>query len=105
MCIRDRSYEVGAGNMLVGLDESVETLTAGESTTFTSQLLGGDYEGQDAEVEVSITAVKERELAAADDDFAQLASEFDTIAELRESLAEPVSYTHLDVYKRQTESS
>ena len=85
------SYEVGAGNMLVGLDEAVETLTAGESTTFTSQLLGGEYEGQDAEVEVSIIAVKERELAVADDDFAQLASEFDTIVELRESLAEQVA--------------
>lgn len=82
------SYEVGAGNMLVGLDEAVETLTAGETTTFTSQLLGGEYEGQDAEVEVTITAVKERELAEADDDFAQLASEFDTVQELRESLAE-----------------
>lgn len=81
------SYEVGTGNMLVGLDEAVETLTAGESTTFSSQLLGGEYEGQDAEVEVTVTAVKERELAEADDDFAQLASEFDTIQELRESLA------------------
>src|SRR5690606_32121326 len=66
------SYEVGSGNMLKGLDEAVETLTAGESTTFTSELLGGEYEGQDAEVEVTVTAVKERELAAADDDFAQL---------------------------------
>ena len=95
------SDEVGAGNMLVGLDEAVETLTAGESTTFTSQLLGGDYEGQDAEVEVSITAVKERELAAADDDFAQLASEFDTIAELRESLAEQVAQAAVFAQGRQ----
>ena len=95
------SYEVGAGNMLVGLDEAVETLTAGETTTFTSQLLGGDYEGQDAEVEVSITAVKERELAAADDDFAQLASEFDTIAELRESLAEQVAQAAVFAQGRQ----
>ncbi len=95
------SYEVGAGNMLVGLDEAVQTLTAGESTTFTSQLLGGDYEGQDAEVEVSITAVKERELAAADDDFAQLASEFDTIAELRESLAEQVAQAAVFAQGRQ----
>lgn len=84
------SYEVGAGNMLAGLDEAIETLTAGESTTFNSQLLGGEYEGQDSEVSVSITAVKERELAEADDDFAQLASEFDTIDELRESLSEQV---------------
>lgn len=95
------SYEVGAGNMLVGLDEAVETLTAGESTTFTSQLLGGEHEGQDAEVEVSITAVKEREFAAADDDFAQLASEFDTIAELRESLAEQVAQAAVFAQGRQ----
>ena len=82
------SYEVGAGNLLAGTDEAIETLTAGESTTFTSQLLGGEHEGRDAEVEVTLTAVKERELPEADDEFAQLASEFDTIAELRESLKE-----------------
>ncbi|MFV0435130.1 MAG: trigger factor [Leucobacter sp.] len=87
------SYEVGAGNLLAGTDEAVETLTAGESTTFTSQLLGGDFEGQDAEVELTVTAVKERELPEADDDFAQLASEFDTIDELRESLKEQVGRT------------
>ncbi|MGO1539900.1 MAG: trigger factor [Leucobacter sp.] len=82
------SYEVGAGNLLEGTDEAVETLTAGETTTFTSQLLGGEYEGQDAEVELTVTAVKERELPEANDEFAQLASEFDTIDELRESLKE-----------------
>ncbi|MHA3722405.1 trigger factor [Leucobacter sp. HY1910] len=82
------SYEVGAGNLLAGTDEAIETLTAGESTTFTSQLLGGEHEGRDAEVAVTLTAVKERELPEADDEFAQLASEFDTIDELRESLKE-----------------
>ena len=84
------SYEVGAGNLLEGTDEAVETLTAGETTTFSSQLLGGEHEGRDAEVELTLTAVKERELPEADDEFAQLASEFDTIAELRESLQEQV---------------
>ncbi|UBH06169.1 trigger factor [Leucobacter sp. Psy1] len=87
------SYEVGAGNLLEGTDEAVETLTAGETTTFTSQLLGGEYEGQEAEVELTVTAVKERELPEADDEFAQMASEFDTIAELRESLAEQAAKT------------
>ena len=95
------SYEVGAGNMLVGLDEAIDTLTAGESTTFTSQLLGGEFEGQDAEVAVTVTAVKERKLAEADDDFAQLASEFDTIAELRESLAEQVAQAAVFAQGRQ----
>ena len=62
------------------------SLTAGETTTFESKLLGGDHEGETAEITVTVIAVKERELPTADDDFAQIASEFDTIAELTESL-------------------
>ena len=65
--------------------------TAGEDTTFRSALVGGDHAGSEAEVAVTVKAVKERELPEADDDFAQIASEFDTIAELRASLAERVS--------------
>lgn len=82
------SYQLGTGNLLEGIDEAVETLTAGETTTFTSQLLGGEHEGQDAEVEVTVAAVQERELPEADDEFAKTASEFETIAELRENLKE-----------------
>jgi trigger factor len=81
------SYEIGSGQLLDGIDEALETLTAGESTTFRSKLVGGDQAGQEAEVSVTLTAVKERELANADDDFAQLASEFDTIAELRTDIS------------------
>ncbi|WP_336631204.1 MULTISPECIES: trigger factor [unclassified Microbacterium] len=85
------SYEVGSGELLEGIDEAIDSLTAGEDTTFRSKLVGGDHAGDEAEVSVTVTAVKERELPEADDDFAQMASEFDTIAELRESLAERVS--------------
>lgn len=81
------SYEIGSGQLLDGIDEALDTMTAGETTTFRSKLVGGEQAGQDAEVTVTLTAVKERELAAADDDFAQLASEFDTIAELRADIA------------------
>ncbi len=80
------SYEIGSGQLLQGIDEALDTLTAGEATTFTSTLVGGDHEGEDAEIAVTLTAVKERQLPAADDDFAQLASEFDTIEALRENL-------------------
>ncbi|MBN9176294.1 MAG: trigger factor [Microbacterium sp.] len=85
------SYELGSGELLEGIDEAVDSLTAGEDTTFRSTLVGGDHAGEEAEVSVSVTAVKERELPDADDDFAQMASEFDTIAELRDSLAERVA--------------
>ena len=80
------SYEVGSGELIDGIDEAVESLTAGEETTFTSTLVGGDHAGKDAEVKVVVEAVKERELPEADDDFAQMASQFDTIDELREDL-------------------
>ncbi|MFS0794018.1 trigger factor [Microbacterium sp. 1P10AE] len=85
------SYEVGSGELLEGIDEAIESLTADEQTTFRSKLVGGDHAGEEAEVSVTITAVKERELPDADDDFAQMASEFDTLEELRASLAERVS--------------
>ncbi|MDP3890029.1 trigger factor [Nocardioides sp.] len=76
------SYQVGRGGMLDGLDEALTGMSAGETTTFSSQLVGGDLIGQEVEVEVTVTGVKEQELPELDDDFAQTASEFDTVAEL-----------------------
>ncbi len=80
---KDISYEIGSGQLLDGIDEALETLTAGETTTFRSNLVGGEQAGSEAEVTVTLNAVKERELPKADDAFAQLASEFDTIDELK----------------------
>jgi trigger factor len=82
----DISYQVGAGTMLEGQDEALEGLSAGEETTFETTIAGGEHAGETGTVKLKLTAVKERELPEADDDFAQLASEFDTIAELREDL-------------------
>jgi trigger factor len=82
----DISYEIGSGQLLDGIDEALETLTAGETTTFKSKLVGGEMAGQEAEVTVTLKAVKERELPKADDEFAQLASEFDTLADLKKDL-------------------
>jgi len=80
------SYEMGSGQLIDGIDEALDTLTAGESTTFESELLGGDHEGEMAQIALTVLSVKERELPEADDDFAQIASQFDTIKELRDDL-------------------
>ncbi len=80
------SYEVGSKNMLEGLDEALIGMTADETKTFTAPLAGGDREGTAAECTVTVTVVKERELPELDDDFAQLASEFDTLEELQADL-------------------
>ena len=81
------SYRVGSGDLIDGLDDAVKGLKADESATFTSKLVFGEYADKDAEVTVTVTAVKERELPELDDDFAQMASEFDTVEELRADLA------------------
>ena len=77
------SYQLGSGTMLEGLDEALAGMSAGDSTTFTSELAGGDAAGQQADVTVTVQSVKVKELPELDDDFAQLASEFDTLGELR----------------------
>jgi trigger factor len=77
------SYQVGSGQLLDGLDDAVLGLTAGESKTFVTQLVGGALKGEDVDVSVTVTAVKEQELPEFDDDFAQTASEFDTAEELK----------------------
>ncbi|WP_029068744.1 trigger factor [Jonesia quinghaiensis] len=82
------SYEIGSGNMLEGLDEALTGLSSEETTTFTAPLAGGERAGEDATVTVTATAIKERQLPDADDDFAQMASEFDTLEELTEDLRE-----------------
>ncbi len=82
------SYKVGRGGMLDGLDEALAGMSAGDEKTFTSQLVGGDLVGQDVEVTVKVTKVQEQELPDLDDEFAQLASEFDTADELTADVRE-----------------
>jgi trigger factor len=82
------SYQVGQGGLIDGIDEAITGLSAGEERTFTTKLVAGEYADRDAEVTVKVTAVKERQLPEADDEFAQLASEFDTLDELTADLRE-----------------
>lgn len=83
---QDLPYVVGSGSMLEGLDEAVTGLSVGESATFTSKLVGGPRKDEEAEISVVVKKVQVQDLPAADDDFAQLASEFDTIDEFKDDL-------------------
>lgn len=85
------SYQIGSGNMLDGLDEALTALSAGETTTFTAPLAGGERAGEEAQITVTAQSVKTRDLPEADDDFAQLASEFDTLEELMADLRRQVA--------------
>ncbi|MFG2021867.1 trigger factor [Actinomadura geliboluensis] len=80
------SYEVGSNSAIEGLDEALTGLAAGEDATFTGTLVGGEHAGEEAEITVTVQSVKVKNLPDLDDEFAQLASEFDTIEELREDV-------------------
>jgi trigger factor len=82
------SYEVGSGELIEGLDEALAGLEAGGSAVVTTELRSPEWVGKEVQVTVTLGAVRERTLPALDDDFAQLASEFDTLAELRAQVAE-----------------
>ena len=77
------SYPVGSESLLDGLDEALIGMSAGDSKTFSSELAGGDLAGQEADVTVTVHSVKAKDVPGLDDDFAQMASEFDTLGELR----------------------
>jgi len=77
------SYEVGSGSMLDGLDEALPGMSSGDTSTFRTELAGGQHAGQEADVTVTVHSVKVKELPDLDDEFAQAASEFDTLDELR----------------------
>ncbi len=80
------SYQVGRGTMLEGLDEALVGMNVDDEKTFESTLVGGEFKDQSVDVTVKVTAVKEQELPDLDDDFAQQASEFDTIEELKDDV-------------------
>ncbi|MFC0865270.1 trigger factor [Sphaerimonospora cavernae] len=82
----DVSYEVGAGSVLQGLDDALQGMAAGEEKTFRTTLVGGENAGEEADVIINVKSVKEKVLPELDDEFAQLASEFDTLDELKDGL-------------------
>ena len=77
------SHEIGSQQLLPGLDDVLPGLSANDATTFVTQLVAGDLAGKDADVAVTVRSVKEKQLPDLDDAFAQMASEFDTLDELR----------------------
>ena len=77
------SYPVGSESLLDGLDQTLIGMSAGDSAIFRSELAGGEFAGREADVTVTVHSVKAKEVPGLDDDFAQMASEFDTLGELR----------------------
>ena len=81
------SYEVGSNRMIDGLDAALDGMKVNETRKFNAPLVGMK-EGEEGEVEVTLKAVKKRELPELNDEFAKLASEFETLKELEADVRE-----------------
>lgn len=84
-------YVIGKATMLDGLDEALTGMEKGATATFGTTLVGGDRKGEEVDVTVVLQDVKEQHLPELDEEFAQMASEFDTVEELRADLTERVT--------------
>ncbi|MGH3545320.1 MAG: trigger factor, partial [Mycobacteriales bacterium] len=82
------TYKVGSGDLLDGLDDAVRGSSTDDEVTFQTTLAGGEHAGKTAQVTVNIRSIKEQNLPALDDEFAQSASEFDSLDELRDQISE-----------------
>ncbi len=87
---RDQLLELGSGRLIPGFEDQLVGVSAGEQRdvqiTFPEEY-AGELGGRDATFEVTVSEVKAKRLPELDDDFASDASEFDTLAELREDIA------------------
>lgn len=93
--ISSYSHEIGSGGLIEGIDEVLAGVSAGETVDFTFQPEGGPHAGTDVNLNLTVSEVREREMPAADDDFAQLASEFDTLDELIGDLSDRLARMRL----------
>ncbi|MER0091348.1 trigger factor [Corynebacterium sp. KPL2680] len=79
------SYSIGDDNLIKGLDTALRGMKTGEDNEFTSTIQSGEHKDEEATFKVHVQQTKERKLPDIDDEFAQMASEYDTIEELREA--------------------
>lgn len=79
------SYQIGSDDLIKGLDTALRGLKSGEDAEFTTTIEHGEHKGEEATIKVTVQQTKERKLPELDDEFAQMASEFDTVDELREN--------------------
>jgi trigger factor len=91
---RDYLLELGEGRVLPELEKALEGAKAGETrhatVPFPEDYPAEEVAGKTAEFEVTVKEVREKELPELNDDFASEASEFDTLAELRENISDQI---------------
>jgi trigger factor len=91
---RDYLLELGEGRVLPELEQALEGTKAGDQrqaeVPFPDDYPAEEVAGKTAQFDVTVKEVREKELPELNDDFAAEASEFDTLAELRENISDQI---------------
>ncbi|MEA2156309.1 MAG: trigger factor [Solirubrobacteraceae bacterium] len=89
---RDQLIDLGAGQLIPGFEEGIVGASAGEErlvdATFPEDYGAKHVAGKAAQFQITVKEVKHKDLPALDDEFASDAAGFDSLEELRESIAE-----------------
>ena len=105
---RDQLIELGSGRLIEGFEDQLVGASAGEervvNVTFPEDY-PGDLGGKSATFDVSVKEVKAKRLPELDDDFASEASEFDTVAELRDDIAGRLRHADEHAIEREFEEA
>jgi len=86
------TYQLGSGGLVPGADDVLAGVSAGATKLLTFTAEQGPHAGKEIQLSTEVIAVKERVLPPADDDFAALASEFDSYAELRDDVRKRIDF-------------
>ncbi|QNE90043.1 trigger factor [Corynebacterium incognita] len=85
------TYQIGDDDLIKGLDTALRGMKTDEDAEFTTTIQSGQHKDKEATVKVHVKQSKERKLPDMDDEFAQMASEYDTMDELREATKSQVA--------------
>lgn len=102
----DFLYEVGSGTVVPQLDEQLEGTRKGDILRFNATVPegAGEMAGQEVTFTVLVKEAKTKVLPGLDDDFAQEASEFDTLDELKAHLRERLEEAAADQVRSELET-
>ncbi|MDD5603208.1 MAG: trigger factor [Eubacteriales bacterium] len=84
------SLEIGSGRFIPGFEDQIAGMAAGEekeiNVTFPEEYGKPELAGKPAVFKTKVNEIKKKEIPAIDDDFAKDVSEFETLAEYKESI-------------------
>lgn len=105
----DYELEIGSGTFIPGFEEQLIGANIGDEVKvevkFPEEYHAPELCGKDAVFEVTVKAIKERELPELDDDFASEVSEFDTLDAYKNSIKEKLTASAEEKAKAETEDA